>query len=97
MKFILIIFFLTLSLYGFSQEKKQVPFADDLQKEKLEELNIVTDDMSFARKERYLDSLQTVGVIIRKTISNKSKGCTLEDQEVLFRAPTQEVIIFLEK
>ena len=97
MKFILILFFLTLSLLGFSQEKKQVPFSDELQKEKLEELNIVTDDMSFARRERYLDSLQTAGVIIRKTISNKSKGCTLEDQEIMYREPKKEVIIFIEK
>ena len=97
MKFILVLFFLTLSLSGFSQEKKQVPFSEDLQKEKLEELNIITDDMSFASKERYLDSLQTAGVIIRKTIPNRSKGCTLEDQEIMYRAPKKDVIIFLEK
>ena len=95
MKSIITILFLTLSITGFAQNTESAPISVELQKEKLIVLNSVTDNMSFARKERYLDSLQSAGIIIRKNTSKNSKGCTLEDREQMFGKPTEEVLIFL--
>ena len=95
MKSIITLIFLTLSISGFTQNTESTPLSVELQKEKLIALNLVTDKMSFASKERYLDSLQTAGVIIRKNNSKKSKGCTLEDREQMFRKPAEEVLMFL--
>ena len=86
-----------LTISGFSQSTESTFLSADLQKEKLIELESIIDNMSFASKERYLDSLQIAGVIIRKNITNDSKGCTLEDREEMFVRPQEEVVIFLEK
>jgi len=85
-----------LSISGYSQSKESTPLSTELQKEKLISLNLITDNLTFASKEHYLDSLQTAGVIIRKNAPKNSKGCTLEDREEMFGRPQQEVIIFLE-
>lgn len=95
MKLTTILFFLILSISGFAQNAKSTPLSDELQKEKLTALNSKTDKMSFAKKESYLDSLQTAGIIIRKTIPKNSKGCTLEDREEAFAKPSEEIIIFV--
>jgi len=97
MKQILILSLFFFSFSAFAQEEQQIPLPQKLQIQKLAELNETIDNMSFARKERYLDSLQTAGVLIRKTIPKNSKGCTLEDREELYGRPQQEVIIFLKK
>ena len=97
MKSIITLIFLTLSISAFSQDAQKTPLPAKQQKEKLFELNSITDKMSFARKERYLDSLQNAGVIIRKIIKNEIRGCTLEDRESIYGRPQKEVIIFLEK
>jgi len=95
MKNSLLIVFLFLGFGTFAQNK--TPLSQELQNQKTIELDAITDEMSFARKERYLDSLQTAGIIIRKTEKRNSKGCTLEDREVVFGKPQEEIIIFLEK
>ena len=95
MKQLLTFVFLIFSLFGFAQEKTKTPLSAELQKEKLVELESITDNMSFASKERYLDSLQNSGVIVRNTNFKKNKGCTLEDRETMFGKPQEETIIFL--
>ncbi len=95
MKSVITLIFLILSISGFAQNTESTPLSVELQKEKLIALNLVTDKMSFAKKEHYLDSLQTAGVIIRKINSKNSKGCTLEDREQMFGKPAEEVLIFL--
>ena len=97
MKYILIFSFFIFSFSAFAQEKQKAPLSAKLQKQKLAELELITDNLSFASKERYLDSLQQAGIIVRKLSLKNSKGCTLEDQENLFRKPQEENIIFLEK
>ena len=97
MKSIITILFLTFSIIGFAQKSESTPLSAELQKEKLIALNLIIDKMSFASEERYLDSLRSAGVIIRKNTSKNSKGCTLEDREQMFGKPTEEIIIFLEK
>ena len=95
MKSIITSLFLVLSISGFAQNSDSTPLSAELQKEKLIALNSITDKMSFASKERYLDSLQVAVVIVRKNTSKNSKGCTLEDREQMFGKPQEEVIIFL--
>ncbi len=98
MKSAIVLPFLLFSFSLFSQVSKEAnPLSLELQELKKVELDSITYRMSFQQKERYLDSLQNAGIIVRKTSSSTKKGCPLEDREEMFKKPEEEFIIFIER